>query len=363
MQIKKHIINKLRLVLSFSIPILFFFSSVSIIKSETDSKITCNTIDENGRTETMNKQKIVPCLWFNDNAEEAVSFYLSIFSNTKLGKVIKYDDASAKASGRQVGSVLTMEFELEGYKFLALNGGPMFEINPSISFFLNFDPSKDENAAEQLDSTWKKLSEGGTVLMPLDKYPFGEKYGWVQDKFGVSWQLILSDPSGDDRPFIIPALLFVGDVNGKTEEATDFYMSMFDDSNRGQIARYSDEMGGSMEGLIMYTDYKLNDQWFVAMDGGTIHNFTFNEAISFMVNCSDQEEIDKYWYQLSAVPEAEQCGWLKDKYGVSWQIIPENLSQLISDDDPQVAQRVMQKMLGMKKLDIRELQNAKTEKE
>ncbi|MDD3559468.1 MAG: VOC family protein [Melioribacteraceae bacterium] len=319
-----------------------------------------NSIENNGGAENMNTQKIVPCLWFNDNAEEAVNFYTSLFRNSKIGRVARYDEASAKVSGRTAGSVLTMEFELEDYKFLALNGGPHFQINPSISFFLNYDPSRDKYAEENLNSTWSKLVDGGTVLMPLQKYPFSEKYGWVQDKFGVSWQLILSNPEGDERPFIIPSFLFVGDVNGKAEEATDFYMSLFDRSERGQMEKYSADIQPDMEGLTMYTDFKIHNQWFVAMDGGTMHNFTFNEGVSLIINCSDQDEIDKYWNKLTSVPEAEQCGWLKDKYGVSWQILPENLPELLSDPDPDVSQKATNAMLQMKKIIIEELEKAHT---
>ncbi len=358
MQYKENIKYKSRLLQAIAILILLLFGSTPVIKSETDSSIISNINDENGRSDKMNKQKIVPCLWFDNNAQAAVNFYTSLFPNTSIGKVARYDEVSAEASGHSAGDIMTMEFAIEGYNFLALNGGPQFKMNPTISFFLNFDPSKDENAAEKLDSAWLKLSKDGEILMPLQKYPFSEKYGWVQDKFGVSWQLILSEPKEEERPFIIPSLLFVGDVNGKAEEATEFYMSLFDDSKRGQMTKYSNDMFPNMEGLVMYSDYKLHNQWFVGMDGGTIHNFSFNEAISFIVNCSDQEEIDKYWYELSAVPEAEQCGWLKDKYGVSWQIIPENLSQLISDPDPEIAQKVMNKLLQMKKLDISELEKA-----
>lgn len=365
MYIKKLFCEKYFKSISVLITALFLFSTISVLKSEINPYKN-NSNSENSRlvnnegTYTMNNQKIIPCLWFNDNAEEAVNFYISLFPNTNIVKVARYDEASAKASGRLAGSVLTMEFELDGYKFLALNGGPMFEKNPSISFFLNFDPSKDKNASENLDSTWAKLSDGGSVLMPLDKYPFSEKYGWVQDKFGVSWQLILSNPEGEERPFIIPSLLFVGDVNGNAEEATEFYMSLFDDSVRGQMQKYSADIQPDMEGLTMYTDFKIHNQWFVAMDGGLAHNFTFNEAISLMVNCSDQEEIDQYWYKLSAVPEAEQCGWLKDEYGISWQIIPERLSELLADPDPVKAQNAMNAMLQMKKIDIAELEKIHT---
>jgi predicted 3-demethylubiquinone-9 3-methyltransferase (glyoxalase superfamily) len=156
-------------------------------------------------------QKITPFLWFNDNAEEAVKFYTSVFKNSKIGKVARYDEAGEKASGRPAGSVMTVEFQLEGQEFVALNGGPMFK---------------------------------------------------------------------------------------------------------------------------------------------------FTEAISFVVNCETQEEVDYYWEKLSAGGKEVQCGWLKDKFGLSWQIVPTVLGELLSDKDAAKAQRAMEAMLKMVKLDIKKLKQA-----
>ena len=194
--------------------------------------------------------------------------------------------------------------------------------------------------------------------MPLDKYPFSERYGWVADKFGVSWQLILTNPEGEDRPIIIPSLLFVKNVYGKAEEASDFYLSVFNDAKRGALVRYPAGMEPDKEGAVMFTDFKLEGQWFAAMDSAREHNFAFNEAISFMVYCNDQKEIDYYWEKLSAVPQAEQCGWLKDKYGLSWQIVPTLMDEMMQDDDPERMARVTQAFLPMKKFDLAELQRA-----
>jgi len=159
----------------------------------------------------MGMQKITPFLWFNDNAEEAVNFYASIFKNSRIKDIAHYDAAGAKVSGRKKGSVMTVSFEIEGQEFIALNGGPVFK---------------------------------------------------------------------------------------------------------------------------------------------------FNEAISLVVNCKTQAEVDKLWEQLSAGGEKSQCGWLKDKYGLSWQIVPTILNELMQDKDPRKAERVMQAMLGMKKLDINGLKRA-----
>jgi predicted 3-demethylubiquinone-9 3-methyltransferase (glyoxalase superfamily) len=157
---------------------------------------------------------------------------------------------------------------------------------------------------------------------------------------------------------IIPSLLFVGDIYGKAEEASDFYLSLFKDARRGAMARYPAGMEPDREGMIMFTDFKLDGQWFAAMDSAREHGFGFNEAISFMVYCENQEEIDYYWERLSAVPEAEQCGWLKDKYGLSWQIVPTAMDGMMQDEDPERLDRVTQAFLKMKKFDLAVLQRA-----
>jgi predicted 3-demethylubiquinone-9 3-methyltransferase (glyoxalase superfamily) len=306
----------------------------------------------------MATQKIIPHLWFDKEAEEAAKFYASVFRGGKVGEKTHYTEAGFEVHGMKAGTVLTVEFEIEGYQFIALNGGPVFKFNPSVSFFLNFDPSKDKDARKNLDLLWEKLSEGGKALMPLDKYPFSERYGWVQDKFGVSWQLILANPGGEERPFIVPSLLFTGGVSGKAEEAIKHYVSIFKDSKVGQIARYPEDMGPHKKGMLMFGDFMIENQWFAAMDGGNVHDFEFNEAISLLVLCKDQKEIDYFWEKFE-VPEGEgQCGWLKDRFGVSWQITPEGMAKMLNDGDKTKADRAMNAMLEMKKIDIQKLQDA-----
>ena len=299
----------------------------------------------------MTNQKIVPHLWFDKEAKEAASFYGSVFPHSGITN-------TTTLRNTPLGDCDVVSFTVFGQPFMAISAGPLFKFNPSISFMVNFDPSQDANAKTLIDEVWAKLEEGGKVLMPLDKYPFSERYGWVQDKFGLSWQLILTNPEGEERPLIIPSLLFVGDVYGKAEEASDFYISVFKDAKRGAIARYPAGMEPDKEGAVMFTDFKLEGQWFAAMDSARQHDFAFNEAISLMVNCNDQAEIDYYWEKLSAVPAAEQCGWIKDKYGLSWQIVPVAMDEMMQDQDSERAARVTQAMLKMKKFDLAELQRA-----
>lgn len=297
------------------------------------------------------QQKITPHLWFDKDAVAAAKLYTSLLPNSAVTNVTTLHDTPS-------GDCDMVSFTLAGQEFMAISAGPLFQFNPSISFMVNFDPAQDPEARTRIDAVWAKLIDGGTALMPLDKYPFSERYGWVQDKYGLSWQLILTNPEGEIRPVIIPSLLFVGDVCGKAEAASDYYLSVFKDSARGTIARYPAGMEPDQAGTIMFTDFALFGQWFTAMDSAREHNFAFNEAISLIVKCETQAEIDYYWEKLSAVPAAEQCGWCKDQFGVSWQITPTVMDEMMQSDDQEQIARVTQAFLPMKKFDIAALQQA-----
>jgi len=296
-------------------------------------------------------QKITPHLWFDKEAKEAVEFYTSVFPDSKITNTTTLHDTPS-------GDTDILSFELAGQSFMAISAGPLFKFNPSVSFFVNFDPSRDKNAKENIDILWDNLSQGGVALMPLQQYPFSERFGWVQDKYGLSWQLILSNPEGEERPVIVPSLLFVGTVAGRAEEAINFYLSVFKDSKMGTIQRYSAGQEPDKEGTVMFAEFMLFGQWFAAMDSAHMHDFAFNEAISFIVNCDDQEEIDYYWDKLSAVPEAEQCGWLKDRFGLSWQVAPTAMDEMMQSGTKEQIARLTQAFLPMKKFDLAELKKA-----
>ncbi len=294
-------------------------------------------------------QRIVPNFWFDHTAKEAADFYISVFTDSKIISQSYYpktaEEGLADFQKDFAGKVLTVDFELSGYRFIAINADTTFKPNPSISFFYTCD------SKEEIDALWKKLSESGKTLMDLGEYPFSKYYGWVQDKFGYSWQLILNKPEGDKRPKIVPSLLFTKERDGQAEEAMRFYTSVFTDSEVSKnLNKYPTEMGSDREDKISYADFRLFDQWFAVMDGGKEHDFTFTPAISLMILCKNQEEIDYYWGKLSAVPEAEQCGWLQDKYGVNWQITPENIEELLK------VPGAFKRMMGMHKLDMAKLQ-------
>lgn len=292
-------------------------------------------------------QTITPSLWFDRNAAEAVAFYTSVFPDGTTAATQHYPTEGLPDFQRELaGDVLTIDFELAGQRFTAVNAGPEFPINPSISFMVNFDPSRDSQASDHLDALWQELSAGGRVLMPLDEYPFSPHYGWVQDRYGVSWQLILTDPEGDPRPEIIPSLLFCGPNTNLAREAVEYYTSVFAESRIATFVPYPEQTGPAAAGSAMFCDLQLAGHWFVAMDSGVEHDFTFNEGVSLLVTCSDQAEIDRLWSALSHDPEAEQCGWCRDRFGVNWQIVPENLDELMSRPGAH------QTLLSMKKIEI-----------
>ncbi len=304
-------------------------------------------------------QKIVPHLWFDTEAVEAAKFYVAAFGSST---------SSLQAGGSKITQTTVLKdtpsgdcdfvlFDLAGYTFMGISAGPHFKLNPSVSFMVNFDPSEDKDARKNLDALWEKLSDGGKALMPLDTYPFSDHYGWIMDKYGVSWQLILTKPEGEPRPFIIPSIMFTGDITGKADEAIDFWVSVFKNSKRGMTAPYPPGASPEKAAKIMFAEFMLEGQWFTAMDSGHMHKFSFSEAISLLVHCKDQKEIDYYSDKLSADPEAEQCGWLKDKYGFSWQASPVQMEEMLQGDKKAVA-RVMRAFMPMKRVDLAALEKA-----
>lgn len=299
----------------------------------------------------MKQQKITPHLWFDNQAKEASQFYVSVFGeNSGITNTTRYSEEGQEIHGRPAGSIMTVEFELAGYKFIGLNGGPHFKFTPAISFFV---VSESEAEVEKL---WQQLSEGGTTLMELDKYEWSEKYGWVQDKYGLTWQISLGKLE-DVGQKITPSLMYVSE-NGRAEEAVNFYTSVFEDSDIIGMLRYGAGQD-QPEDAVMHSQFRLNGEVFMAMDSAPEHaDFTFNEALSLHINCESQEEIDYFWENFSADTKAEQCGWLKDKFGVSWQVVPSVLDKMLQDKDEEKVRRVTHAFLRMKKLDIKALKEA-----
>ena len=234
---------------------------------------------------------------------------------------------------------------------MGLNGGPVFKPNPSISFFVVSESD------EEINDLWKQLSEGGFAMMPLDKYEWSEKYGFLQDRFGLSWQ-VMKGKYSDVNQKITPSFLFTNKQYGHAEAAVKFYTEMFPSSSINGILLYGEGEEQAAR-KVKHSQFILDNKVFMAMDGPGSHEFTFNEAISFVVECNSQEEIDNYWKKLTADGGQESmCAWLKDKFGISWQIVPIKLGELIGSPDKEKAGRAMQAMLKMKKIVIADLQKA-----
>jgi predicted 3-demethylubiquinone-9 3-methyltransferase (glyoxalase superfamily) len=291
--------------------------------------------------------KLSVCLWFDGKAEDAARFYCATFKNSRIGTTARYGEAGELIPGRPAKeTVMTVEFELDGLKLLALNGGPLFSINPAISLFVSCD------SEEEIDRLYKVFSEGGQVLMPLQEYPFAPKYAWVQDKFGVSWQLI--QRPGANK--VVPCLLFAGRGRGKAADAIEFYKSQFPNSKTERIEMYPPT--AEFPKSVMHASVIVNGQELRIMDANNDCPFEFNPAVSFVVYCKEQADIDDIWHRLAAGGTEVQCGWVTDRYGVSWQVVPEQLPHWMRSKEHGGSERVMAALLKMKKLDIASLLRA-----
>lgn len=289
-------------------------------------------------------QKITPHLWFDKEAREAAELYSSVFENSGITNI-------TTVRGTPSGDTDIVSFVLAGQAFTAISGGPLFTFSPAISFLVAC------KTRHEVDALWERLSEGGTALMTLDSYPFSERYGWLQDRYNLSWQIMcFGDHEVTQK--ITPTLMFGGNLCGKAEQAINFYVSAFRHARIGNIHRYGEGEHPDEAGTIRHAGFTLEGQEFAAMDSARAHGFSFNEAIAFMVGCDTQEEIDYYWDKLSAVPEAEACGWLKDRYGLSWLVAPTEMDAMVRSGDKEKVARVTEAFLKMKKFDIVKLREA-----
>jgi predicted 3-demethylubiquinone-9 3-methyltransferase (glyoxalase superfamily) len=274
------------------------------------------------------KEKITPCLWFNGNSEEAANLYCSVFDNAKI----------------TARSPFVIGISLSGQSITLLDGGPKYQPNPSISFFYICETEKE------IDRIWKAFTKEGEVMMPLDNYPWSKKYGWVTDKFGVSWHIALGKLEEVGQK-LTPCLMFTGKQCGRAEEALQYYSSVFKISKTDGIL-----YNKKNKKLVEHAQFALLGQKFMVMDSEEDHKFNFSEGVSLTIHCETQEEIDYYWNTFTQGGQESMCGWLKDKFGVSWQIIPTVLDSLMSD--PEKAGKAAKAFLAMRKLDIEQIVQA-----
>ena len=276
----------------------------------------------------MKKEKITPCLWYNGGAEEAADLYCSVFADAKI---------TAK-------SPIVIGINVAGQNITLLDGGPMYHPNPSISFFYICETEKE------IDRIWKAFTKEGSVLMALDTYPWSKKYGWVTDKFGVSWQLSLGKLE-DVGQKITPCLMFTGKQCGRAEEALNYYSKVFKNSKTDGILYEANN-----KKMVQHAQFALLGQKFMVMDSAEEHKFNFSEGVSLTVHCETQDEVDYYWNTFTEGGEESMCGWLKDKFGVSWQIVPTVLNEIMKD--PNKAGKAAKAFMSMRKLDIEQIVQA-----
>lgn len=308
-----------------------------------DSDLDLNVMETSSATP---KQLITPFLWFDGQADAAMKFYTSIFPESSINHVQYYPDESLDEHFVGMsGKVITGQFTLWGMKFGCLDGGPQFALNASISLFVVFD------TPEEVDAAWQRLIEDGESLMEIDTYPWSKRYGWVCDKYGLTWQLSCDGTNDMTGRRIRPMLTFTREHAGEAQTAMEYYTKLFPNSGIDMTAHYEEGEADNPE-YLKHAVFHLGGQGFMAMDSGTNHEFVFNEAFSFMVTCNNQAEIDRLWDALSDTPEAEACGWCKDRFGISWQIIPADMGKLISSD------AAMKVMMKQKKIVIRDLELA-----
>jgi len=285
----------------------------------------------------MMNNDIFPCLWYDGDGKESAEFYCKVFGGT----------ITADTS-------VVLNIDLFGQKLMLLNGGPQFEKNASVSFMVICETE------DEVQKYWDQLEDGGIALMPLDSYPWSKKYGWVRDKFGVTWQLYLGEKQGDQK--IVPTLMFIHQNNGKAMEAMELYTHIFPNSKIGGVLKYGDGVGDESHEVpenVQHAHFEIEGYSLFCMDNSYDHKFDFNEGISMVVMTDDQEQTDHLWNSLTADGGRESmCGWLKDKFGFSWQIVPKKLIQLMSDQDQERAQKVVQAMMKMQKIIIKDLEEA-----
>lgn len=289
-------------------------------------------------------QGIVPHLWFDTDARQAAEFYAGVFPSSEVTSVVTIP-------GTPAGDTTHVSFALFGQPFQAISPGPPSRFTPAVSFSVSCA------SADEVDRYWNALRVDGSVLMELGSYPFSPRYGWTTDRYGLSWQIMLAD---DDalRQRITPSLLFTREVCGRAHQAIDTYTSVFPNSDVEVVVAYGPDAEADTAGDVMYASFRLAGQRFAAMDSAHDHRFGFNEAVSLLVRCEDQQELDRYTDALSAVPEAEQCGWVKDAFGVSWQLAPVELDTMMADGSPEQVARVTQAFLPMRRIDLAELHRA-----
>lgn len=286
-------------------------------------------------------QPIIPHLWYDTEAKEAVAFYVDLFGG-KLDWTYTITDTPS-------GDSDLIQFQLGDMTLAAISAGPYFKLNESMSLMVNV-ANRDE-----VTRLYQALSEGGRILMPLAEYSFSPYYVWLEDRFGLSWQLSYAPDLDKPYQFDI-CLLFSQEQVGLAQPMLDYYKDKLPQASVGQLSYYGEGEATVEAAKLNYAELLVAGQKMIVMDHGYGGEASFNEAFSLMVYVDSQDELDFYYDLLSAVPEAEMCGWVKDQFGISWQIVPRILMEAYDTASPEKVKAVNAAVMTMKRLDFATIQ-------
>ena len=294
-------------------------------------------------------QKITPFLWFERDMPAVVAYYQSVFPGT----IVK---AGGELSDTPSGTVQMATIEIFGMNFDLMTAGPYLPFNATVSFLVSC------SSAEEVDTlTAKIMGNEHTFLMEPGTYPFAERYTWLADRYGISWQFMYA-PDMSMMPVgqkVTPTLMFSNDACGRATEAADFYTSVFHDAKVNYLQKYEAGETQNEKAVVKHAGLTLENVNIALMDNGTTPaSFTFAQAVSFVVTCENQAEIDYYWEKLTDGGTEVQCGWLNDKFGFPWQIVPSAISRMMSTGTSKQIDRVTQAFMPMKKFDLATLERA-----
>lgn len=290
---------------------------------------------------------IVPCIWLDDQAEAAAALYTRTFPGGRETGRSYYPEAGANPAGKDPGSLLTVEVELAGQPFTLLNGGPMFKPNQTVSFFVICPDPAD------VDRIVGALLEGGFAMMELGEYPWSPRYAWVADRYGVSWQVMAGDR--EEAATTYPCLMFNGQVEGRAEEALRQYAQVLGGEVLA-LEHYAPDAGPA--GLLVHGRAAFGSGELVTMDSPISHGVAFTEGVSLQVLAEDQQTLDRWWDGLVDGGQPGPCGWLTDRYGLSWQVVPAAAREWLASPDVAARDRVFQAIMPMGKLDVAALEAA-----
>lgn len=287
---------------------------------------------------------LTPCFWCNGTLTEQARAYAALFPDARINGL-------PAADWQPRDGLIFVVLDLDGSPVALLDGGPAFAPTPALSLFVLRD------TADAVRALWAALSDDGQILMPLGEYPWSPLYGWVRDRWGVTWQ-VAQGPLADTGQAVTPYLTFAGPAAGRARAALDLYMRAFPGASLDGIMDH-DGSGPDAAGTVMHAQLRLAGGALMLGDSAHGHDWGFGTGVSLMAECETQAEIDRLWDLLIADGGApSRCGWLTDPHGLSWQVLPAWLGRTMASADADTAARIMAAFMPMSKLDLATLQAA-----